>query len=398
MEMEKKEHRRLRKLRKFFFFFDIRYRGPISYQGFQILGWICIVLSIMLALLGIASNFVPAIGERFVNLRLDLSTIAGLALPFLLIANFSRILSNAEGYKVLLLRNGGIALGIIVVSVFFFMHHVVETLEVVVQDRNQVLDMLTKAISEQSKGGLIAFNLFMDLFLCTLAMYFLNAHPRRFFTGKKVLILRACAVLPVAYEVVSMILKYEAVNGKLLLPLWVYPLMPVKPIMTFVLFLFLAIHVKAREYRFCKGGRTHEEYMEFQKTNQNSFHFGVLLAISMLITGIIDSVLAEIISNYQMQMMGVLGDLDQEMQVYMNTFTLGFGKASASMIIAAPLMLLYSFNRVPKRKIISLLIPVAAIVLILILALEGIHFGLGEFLRRLTDETGLITGVLGSAG
>ena len=193
-----------------------------------------------------------------------------------------------------------------------------------------------------------------------------------------------------------MVLKYEAAHGRFVLPLWTYPFMPVKPIMTFALFLFLAIHVKAREYRFCRKGRTHEEYMEFQKTNQNSFHFGILLAISMLITGLVDAGLAFLINNYQFVSLGIAENVDQKLQVYMTTYALGFGKASSSMVIAAPLMLLYSFNRVPKRKIISLLVPAAAIALALILVIEGLHYGIGVYLKGITDESGLIPGGLDS--
>lgn len=222
----------------------------------------------------------------------------------------------------MLLRNGGIALGLILIPGFFFVHHVIGTIGFVVKDKSQIITVLTNAISSHSRTGYIAFNLFLDL--------------------------------------------------------------------------FLAIHVKAREYRFCRKGRTHEEYMEFQKTNQNSFHFGVLLAISMLITGLVDAGLAFLINNYQFVSLGIAENVDQKLQVYMTTHALGFGKASSSMVIAAPLMLLYSFNRVPKRKIISLLVPAAAIALALILVIEGLHLGIGVYLRGITDESGLIPGGLDS--
>ena len=35
---------------------DIRYRGPLSYQHFQLFGWLCIVLSVVMALLKVAGQ------------------------------------------------------------------------------------------------------------------------------------------------------------------------------------------------------------------------------------------------------------------------------------------------------------------------------------------------------
>ena len=35
---------------------DIKYRGPLSYQHFQIFGWLCIVLSVVMILLKLGSK------------------------------------------------------------------------------------------------------------------------------------------------------------------------------------------------------------------------------------------------------------------------------------------------------------------------------------------------------
>ena len=45
----------------------------------------------------------------------------------------------------------------------------------------------------------------------------------------------------------------------------------------------------------------------------------------------------------------------------------------------APLVLLYSYTRIPKNKLISLAIPVIAVVLMFLILLEGVHQGLGLY-------------------
>ena len=116
MNEEKKERRRLRRLHEFLSHHDIRYLGPISYQGFQVLGWSCVVLSVIVFILRIGLRIDPDLGDRIYSFYSELSAIASLALSFLLIANFSRILNNNESYKSLLLRNGGTAFGIALIS------------------------------------------------------------------------------------------------------------------------------------------------------------------------------------------------------------------------------------------------------------------------------------------
>ena len=39
---------------------DIRYSGPLSFQSFQILGWSCIVVTVIMALMKIAMKLNPA--------------------------------------------------------------------------------------------------------------------------------------------------------------------------------------------------------------------------------------------------------------------------------------------------------------------------------------------------
>ena len=52
------------------------------------------------------------------------------------------------------------------------------------KDPEDVLPVMTALFRSASPGGFIAFNLFIDLFMCTLFMFFLNARPKSVLTGK----------------------------------------------------------------------------------------------------------------------------------------------------------------------------------------------------------------------
>ena len=360
---------------------DIRYRGPLNYQHFQLLGWLCIAASVALAELQAGITFDPGLTDRFSRIIPVLEYVAGLSLPFLLLANFSKILNNAEGYRKQLIRNGACAAAIFAACVLFFGRYMIGSVQKLVTDPWDVEPIVTATFRAFNEGGFIAVNLFIDLFLCTLFMFFLNVRPKRVFTGKKVLFLRVLALLPVAYEAASLVIKFQAARGELTLPLWSFPLLTVKPPMTFVLFVFLALHMKIREFRFCRHGRTYEEYQEFLQTNRNSRHFSFYLAFMLVITAVIDFFLMAVMMGVAAPSAEAIANAGEEeiMALAKVALAVGFGN-SVSLAFAAPVMLLYSYTRQPKSKMISLFIPVIGIVLIILVLFEGMYQGI-DFLQ-----------------
>ena len=357
---------------------DIGYRGPLSYLHFQMFGWLCIVLTAVSVMMALGAKLDENLAKETAGLSGILAYVTDLSLPFLLIANFSKILNNSEGYKKQLIKNGAAALAIFAVSTGFFFRYVVGTTGKLVTDPEDVLPFMTQLFRTASPGGFVAFNLFIDLFLCTLFMFFLNARPKRVLTGKKVLILRVLVLLPLAWEAASWILKWKSAQGSITLPFWSFPLLTVKPPVTFVVFMLLALHMKTRELRFCRHGRSHEEYLAFLKTNRNSFHFSVFLAVILVLAALADFIILMVLMGFQA---GSLETLANEVEARFMEFSraavaVGFGGA-VSLLFVAPLVLLYSYTREPANKKISMLIPAVGIALILILLLEGIHQGVG---------------------
>ena len=353
---------------------DIKYSGPLSFQSFQILGWSCIVITVVMALMKIAMKVNPNDAQRFQTINEIISYIAELSLPFLLMANFARILNNTEGFRKQMLRNGGAMAGIFLGFMIFFNRYVVGTVGLLLQDPKEAYPLVMTSFYGVSPRGFFAFNIFVDLFLCTLVMYFMNARPKRVFTGKKIFIFRAFTILPIAYELASIYLKGCSAAGSIALPSWVFPLLTVKPPMTFVVFVFLAIFIKTRELRYCRHGKTHDDYQEFLKTNRNAWNFSVFAAIVLFIAGIIDILIAIFLLAGQAGSSEALDAMMASEKAFNNTIaiSIGFGKSSC-LVFFAPIVLLFNYTKIPKNKTVGMLIPVVGILLIALIGIQGMY-------------------------
>ena len=197
---------------------DIRYQGPLSYQSFQVLGWLCLVAATVSMMIHLSCNVNADMMIRLNRAGKITDALAELALPLMLVANFARILSNAEGYGQQLLRNGLAMFGLFVVFNVAFYHLFVGSLKLVSAKPDDVMPLVIEMFHGSNRSGYAAFNLFVDLFLCTLFMFFLNYRPRRVFVGKWAIAFRLFAILPVGYEVASILLKFASVTDRVELP------------------------------------------------------------------------------------------------------------------------------------------------------------------------------------
>ena len=379
---------------------DIRYRGPLSYQSFQILGWLCIVFSVIVTMLRIASKADASLIEQHSTLYTVCKGISDLSVPFLLLANFARILNNSEGYRKQLLRNGLAAAGITLVFLLVYKRYVTGTFRMMIQEQDAAQPAADKVLQNLSGRGFLAINIFVDLFLCTLFMFFLNYRPKRVLTGKKVLLLRCLAPLPIAYELASMYLKGLAATGRVNLPPWVFPLLAVKPPFAFAVFIILAIHVKVREYRYCRHGNTYEQYQDFLKTRRNSLHFAVFTAIILVAAAILDMIVFSVAIAGEAGSMEALQEMLTETKLLKSAaWAVGFGQ-SMDLLIVAPVMLLFSYNRIPRNKTLSLLIPIIAIGLMALVVLEGIYqtFGILPMNKIPAKDLKNLLGTFGGSG
>ncbi len=350
---------------------DLRYRGPLSYRAFKMLGWACIVISQVVVLLTLESKLDPTMTDVLRSPITALNSVAGLTLPFLLLANFALILNHSEGYGSQIRKYVILNVVVIAVSVFIFFRYAVGTVAIFTQDRAQAYALLQELFSAGSEKGYFDYNIFVDLLLCALLMYFLNYRPQKLFVGKKLAIFRCFAALPVAYEVGSIALKLAASYGDLALPLWVFPFLTVKPPITFLVFLVMAVFIKTRELRFRRKGRTHEEYLDFLKTNRNSWDFSVFTAWTLVIAGIVDLIITIV---FILADNGLAADFSSTPfeELYRHAAAMDLGE-SIPLLLLAPIMLLFSYTRIHKNKTFDLLIPAIGVVAIVITYLEGLY-------------------------
>ena len=411
---------------------DIRYRGPLTYQHFQILGWLCIAASQAALILNIIIKTDPSAAVRFGGMKTMLGYMSELSLPLLLIANFAQILDDSDGYKKQLLKNAAAAALVFGLSLLLFYRYLVGGAAGISTEPGEAETDITLLARLINRTGFVSFNLFIDLLMCTLVMFFLNYRPKRVFTGKLEHVFRLFTLLPIAYEVICMILKVKSAEGDISLPVWAFPLMTVKPPMTFVLFIILAVFIKTRELRFRRHGKTHEDYQAFLRTNRNSLGFSVFLAVMVAVVSFLDfavlttysvfgtaSTMARIAEEMEAQgatasslsegtdaepgaLSGEPGEREtagkalapepvseegermaDEAYTEMLTqiaaekanigYALGFG-GSIPMFVLAPLILLFSYTREPRMKKAGMFIPLGGIALILFMYLEGFRY------------------------
>jgi hypothetical protein len=363
---------------------DIRYRGPFSYRSFQIFGWICIVLSQVALWMGIIGHLYrridPIIEIKLIDPQMFLSAVSYLSIPFLLLSNFALILNCRDSYKGQLLRYGIASAAVIILSLCLYYRYFVHAIAVITQNSP---GEASRFLEDLFPYGFRAFNFFVDLFLCALFLFFLNYQPGKLFTGKKVIIFRLFAVFPAAYEVILIILKALSVKGALHMPAAVYPFLPVKPPMMFLVFLVLALYLKNRESRFCRNGRTHEEYSAFLQTNRNALHFSIFTAVLMAATGLADLLIFRLFIGMDFRTL-FTARADIFDIVVGRAFAIGFGYG-ATMLVMAPIILLFSYTRTHRNQMIDLIIPLGGIAIILVIYLEGLHYSFDLWYPRVSE-------------
>ena len=348
---------------------DIKYRGPLTYQHFRIIAWLLVALSQIFMLMGLYFRFFPEAGYFDPTVDTIISVLANLALPLFLISNFAVILSSRTNYKKLFLKFGVLSLGVILFYLFVYERYILGFFSA-----NSTREAAKQTVAEiMADSGFTAFNLFIDLLLCTLVMFFLNYIPKRVFTGKRLAVFRSLAILPIVYEAASIILKLLASTKKISLSPVFFPFLTTKPPLEFIVFIALALFIKRRERKFKKNGKTIEEYDEFLKTNSNSWHFSVFASIIMVIAAAADfliTILIVIISSYEYagtEMLNAVID-----KSFDSVIKLGFGM-SIPLILVAPIMLLFSYNRKPRRPNLDSVIPIGGTALIIMIYIEAIY-------------------------
>ena len=367
---KEKKHKKRPRLHEITAENDMKFRGKLSYRHFRILGWTLLVLS----QIGLFLRINASINENpmaFGILPQILSMLDDLMPPLFLIAAFSLILFARDGYRRLIIMYAGFALLLGLGFAFVYWHYIVDTLVAFTPTKGKAL--AESLIFLISGNGYFAFNIFIDLLLCSLLMFFINYTPKVHFQGKKIIIFRLFSLIPILYEIGSIALKISCSVGRITLSPFAYPFLTTKAPMAFLIFIALALFIKFREKHFLKHGKTQEDYQQFQQTNTNSFHFSVFLSVTIAISAVIDFFLLALVATLLIsnaQNAEAANDatfIGEQVQL---VYKWGFGK-TLPLIFIIPFIMFFDYRKTYKNKLIDIIIPVVGVGLVAFAYLEG---------------------------
>ena len=357
---------------------DIKYKGVLSYRHIRIIGWLCLIVSQVSTILALAGNIDPGFKQSAQTAITVLSVFGSLPIPLFLLANFSNILRNKENWRSLFILYGGGALGMYLLGNFVVFHYGYRFINAFINtatwgDAATLFGALLPALG---KTG-YTFNIFIDMLMCTLLFFFMNYNPKKVFTGKNVIWFRLLFILPVAYEVAGIVIKFLLGINRITIPSYVFFLLPSKPPLIFLAFVIIVLALKIGEIKFKKRHNgSEEEYQNHVATNAHSLKVSIIISIIFAIMAFLDVIVTIGIVLESLFYAQAATTVEEEMQLIamtrINAWSgAGFGGAF-SLLLIIPLVLLFSYNKTHKNTKIDTLLPIAGIGLIALLYLEGI--------------------------
>ncbi len=351
---------------------DIKFRGPISYRYLRVAGWIFLFIAQLGVILSIASS------AKLININPSFLTVikgaGSLMTPLFLFAAFSQVLVAKDGYRRLVTVYGLGSIGLFLLFLIVYLHFGVGLFRAITGSWDSAFETVNALITGLTAGG-FTFNIFIDLLLCTLVTFFINYQPTEHFQGKKIYLFRAFVAIPILYELASIVVKLLTPYGLIGIHPLVIPLLTTKPPVAFLIFVFCALFVKSRERHYIKHGKTHEEYKDFLHTNVNRLHFALFLVTAVIGGVILDTLLFVVISIIKVAIFPVTEDPELMEQLVLNafasTYATGFG-ACLPMLLIIPLLIFFDYTKTHENKMMDIIIPVAGIVLLILLYIEGL--------------------------
>ena len=353
---------------------DIRFKGFFSYRHLRMFGWLFMLVGQVALLLTTITGIDKTVD--FSTAITVLNVIGSLTTPLFMIAVFSVVLVAKKGYKSLFILYGGLSVLIILFFLFIYFHFIGGLTWALA--KGGVLEIRSKDLVSFFTEGYFAFNIFIDLLLCTLLSFFLNYRPKRFFQGKKIYIFRAMAALPILYEAASIVLKILSSLYVITLSPVFYPFLTTKPPMCFFIFIGMAFFTKDRERYFIKKGKTHADYDTFLESNVNRVQFSLYLIFMIVVAALVDigicSGLTTWKANEFLSSQWIAENPALKQYVVAQSLELviswGFG-LTVPMLLIIPLIVFYDYRKTYENGLVDLAIPVVGVLLVAILHIEG---------------------------
>ncbi len=289
-------------------------------------------------------------------------------------ANFALILQKKNNYLRLLGVYGGLAALMYLLATIITFHYAYGLTTALIPNVPLYSFSLTLGTLLTGIGNIAyVFNIFIDLFLCSLTFYFLNYEPKKIFTGKKIMIFRSFVIFPILYEIASIVIKALTALNVIMIPSFVFFLLTSKPAILFVVFLVLIIGMKMREKQYKKRFKNEKEYSEHEQTNAHTFRVSISLTVLFVIGAIVDFIIAFMIAIiFWISKEGTMDASTLASASVSFANNIGFGTA-APILMVAPILLLFSYKKTHKNPNIDIIIPVVGVGLIALVYIEGLY-------------------------
>ena len=374
---------------------DIKYGGYLSYRHLRIIGWVCLIIAQVAVILKLEVKLAPDTASVVDTWTTIISIFAGLPVPLFLLANFSTILQKRGDYKSLFIKFGGLALVMYILANFLVFHYGYRTLAAVNPSLNwgDAADLFGQLLPLFGKTG-YTLNIFIDMLLVVLMFFFANYEPKtKAFEGKRVYLFRAMIILPVAYEVAAILIKYHIGMGNMTIPSPIFFLLPSKPPLIFAAFFVIVVGLKFSEWRYLRReGNTKEKFEQHILTRAHSLKISIGISVAFAIFAIADLALmiGLLFASYA-QYAAIAGITPEEVELLamnrMDVFeNIGIG-GSVGLILVIPLVMLFSYTKQHKNPKIDLIIPIAGVALIALVLIEGtfqvVTLNIGSFFEKL---------------
>lgn len=311
----------------------IKYRGPLSYRFIRIIAMVFVLLPFIL--LRVALDM-PDSMEGVIDYMFNVfDFLEEIALPMFLIAAFCFVLNKPREVRGRLIIYFVFALAIYCGIMIAFYRYAIPLIEKLNPSLLETANLYAEANQEilATFGSLINYNIFIDLFLCTLFFFFTNYTPKNL--GKKGLkVFRACAIIPVLYVIASVIVYGLFKTGSITLSVWSFALLTCRTPASYIVFFALSLYLQYRKYNYLQRGGTDAGYGIYFKTKACSLHFSIYCSIVLAIVSLVDFLLSFIPGA--------------------ETWLIG---SSYNMVFIIPFVMLLSYSREHKNATLDSLMP-----------------------------------------
>ena len=151
----------------------------------------------------------------------------------------------------------------------------------------------------------------------------------------------------------SYILKILNATGAIALSFYVFPFLTTKSPIVYFVFVVASLWIKNRERLFLKLGASKEEYQKYLLTKRNSLSFSINLSLFVILAAVLEAIIILVVGFIY------AAEFDNIVPILGN-YQLG---QAISMIVAIPILFLYSYTREHKNTLLDIFIPIGGIAL-----------------------------------